>query len=175
MDQLLQQIVAGLESGAYYSLIGIAIVVVMKSTDVPNFAMAAMGLLAAYVAWFLGVGEDFKMDLFAFDVTSPGWPFGVSVTIALIFAALFGAATQFFLIRPLTGLSNQPLAWLWSIGLALALFASTEARSEIGMGTRFERVEVESDRIQRSYGLLRPRWAGPRAYAKHPDTRSIWI
>lgn len=128
MDQLLQQIVAGLESGAYYSLIGIAIVVVMKSTDVPNFAMAEMGLLAAYVAWFLGVGEDFKMDLFAFDVTSPGWPFGVSVTIALIFAALFGAATQFFLIRPLTGLSNQPLAWLWSIGLALALIGQFEKR-----------------------------------------------
>ena len=128
MDQLLQQIVAGLESGAYYSLIGIAIVVVMKSTDVPNFAMAEMGLLAAYVAWFLGVGEDFKMDLFAFDVTSPGWPFGVSVTIALIFAALFGAATQFFLIRPLTGLSNQPLAWLWSVGLALALIGQFEKR-----------------------------------------------
>lgn len=128
MDQLLQQIVAGLESGAYYSLIGIAIVVVMKSTDVPNFAMAEMGLLAAYVAWFLGVGEDFKMDMFAFDVTSPGWPFGVSVTIALIFAALFGAATQFFLIRPLTGLSNQPLAWLWSVGLGLALIGQFEKR-----------------------------------------------
>lgn len=121
MDQLLQQIVAGLESGSYYSLIGMAIVVVMKSTDVPNFAMAEMGLLTAYLSWFLAVGDDKQMDLFVGKVDSPGWPFAVAIIVGLVFAALFGAATQYFLIRPLTGLSSQPLAYLWSIGLGLVL------------------------------------------------------
>lgn len=121
MDQLLQQIVAGLESGSYYSLIGLAIVVIMKSTDVPNFAMAEMGLVVAYVSWFLAAGDDVVMDLFVVDITSPGWPFGVAVVAGIIFAALFGAATQYFLVRPLTGLSNKPLAYLWSVGLGLAL------------------------------------------------------
>ena len=121
MDQLLQQIVAGLEAGSYYSLIGMAIVVIMKSTDVPNFAMAEMGLVAAYLAWFLGADADETMDVFVGDVSGPGWPFALAVIAGLVFAALFGAATQYFLIRPLTGLSNQPLAYLWSIGLALAL------------------------------------------------------
>ena len=121
MDQLLQQIVAGLESGSYYSLIGMAIVVIMKSTDVPNFAMAEMGLVAAYVAWFFATDATDNMSLFGADIAGPDWPFPLAVLIGLVFAALFGAACQYFLIRPLTGLSNQPLAYLWSIGLALAL------------------------------------------------------
>lgn len=121
MDELLQQIVAGLESGSYYSLIGLAIVVIMKSTDVPNFAMAEMGLVAAYFSWFLAAGDDNVMRFGSWDWTSPNWPFGVAVIAGLIFAAIFGALVQYFLIRPLTGLTNQPLAWLFSIGFALAL------------------------------------------------------
>ena len=79
MDQLLQQIVAGLEAGSYYSLIGLAIVVIMKSTDVPNFAMAEMGLVAAYVAWWLS------------DDAEVGLPFALAIIIGLVFAAAFGA------------------------------------------------------------------------------------
>ena len=123
MDQLLQQIVAGLEVGSYYSLIGMAIVMIMKSTDVPNFAMAEMGLLAAYVSWWLAAGDDTQMDLFVGKVSSPGWAFGPAVLVGLIFAALLGFGVQYFLIRPLTGLSNQPFSYLFSIGLGLALIS----------------------------------------------------
>ena len=113
MAQLLQQIVAGLEAGSYYSLIGLAIVVIMKSTDVPNFAMAEMGLVAAYVSWWLS-GD--KAEAGRIIGALPGvsaedpisMPFWLAVTLGLVFAAVFGAATQFFLIRPLTGLSNFP-------------------------------------------------------------------
>lgn len=105
MDQLLQQIVAGLESGSSYSLIGLAIVVIMKATDVPNFATAEMGLVCAYLAWWLS--SDGEVGL--------GWPFWPAVLVAIVFAAVFGALTQFFLIRPLTGLSNQPLAVLSAV------------------------------------------------------------
>lgn len=121
MDQLLQQIVAGLETGSYYSLIGLAIVVVMKSTDVPNFAMAEMGLVAAYLSWWLAVGGNNDLNLFVGEIGSPGWPFALAVLGGILFAALFGAGSQYFLVRPLTGLSTQPLACLTSIGLGLAL------------------------------------------------------
>ncbi|MYI19341.1 MAG: branched-chain amino acid ABC transporter permease, partial [Acidimicrobiia bacterium] len=47
--QVLQQIIAGLEDGSVFSLIGLAIVVIMKSTDVPNFAIAQMGIMCAYL------------------------------------------------------------------------------------------------------------------------------
>ena len=46
---MLQTIVSGLESGSWFALLGLAIVVVMKAADVPNFAMAEMGLVATYV------------------------------------------------------------------------------------------------------------------------------
>lgn len=134
MDQLLQQIVAGLESGSYYALIGLAIVVIMKSTDVPNFAMAEMGLVAAYVSWWLTVGSEDtragtgKLNLFVGDVTSPGWPFGVAIVVGLVFAVILGAITQYFLVRPLTGLSSQPLAYLWSIGLGLVLIGQFHSK-----------------------------------------------
>ena len=123
MDQLLQQIVAGLEAGSSYSLIGLAIVVIMKSTDVPNFAMAEMGLVATFVAWWLAAGSGKEMDLFVTELESPGWPFALAVVAGLAFAALFGAATQYFLVRPLTGLPSEPLAYLWSVGLGLVLIS----------------------------------------------------
>jgi branched-chain amino acid transport system permease protein len=109
MSSLLQQIVAGLEAGSYYALIGLAIVVVMKSTDVPNFAQAEMGLMAAYMCWWLSDGEEI------------GWPFWLAIIVGLAFSAVFGAAVQFFLVRPLTGLSNQPLALLAALSLGYAL------------------------------------------------------
>lgn len=116
MDQLLQQIVAGLEAGSSYSLIGLAIVVIMKSTDVPNFAMAEMGLVTAYVAWWMSSDDG------------AGWPFWAAIVVGLVFAAAFGAVTQYVLIRPLTGLSNQPLAIVFSLGLAWALVGQIEER-----------------------------------------------
>ena len=133
MAQLLQQIVAGLEAGSSYSLIGMAIVVIMKSTDVPNFAMAEMGLVAAYFAWFIGAGDDKQMSLFGWDIASPGWPFAVAVLAGLLFAVLFGAAVQYFLIRPLTGLSNQPLAILFSVGLGLVLIGQFQDKGLPGL------------------------------------------
>ncbi len=108
MDQLLQQIVAGLETGSSYALIGLAIVVIMKSTDVPNFATAEMGLVAAYMSWYLSTDPAKGGE---------GWPFWLAVLIGLAFAAVFGAITQYLLIRPLTGLSNQPLAFFFGLGL----------------------------------------------------------
>jgi len=116
MDQLLQQIVAGLEAGSYYSLIGLAIVVIMKSTDVPNFAMAEMGLVAAYVAWWLS------------DDAEVGLPFALAIIIGLVFAAAFGAVTQFLLVRPLTGLSNQPLAVFSSLAFGFVMIDQIRER-----------------------------------------------
>lgn len=101
MWQLLQQIIAGLEIGIAYSLVGLAIVVIMKATDVPNFAVAQMGLVAAYLTWFLSASPD---------KAGVGWNFWLALIIGLAFAAVFGAATQYLLIRPLVGLSNRPLS-----------------------------------------------------------------
>ena len=72
---MLQQLIGGLEAGSSYALIALAIVVIMKSTDVPNFAMAEMGLVIAYVAWLF---------------TDLGLPFIPAALLSLVVAAVFG-------------------------------------------------------------------------------------
>lgn len=127
---MLQQIISGLEAGSWYSLVALAIVIIMKSTDVPNFAMAEMGLVAAYVAW-------------AF--TDLGLPFLLAALIALVFAALFGLLIEFVFLRPLSGASHFPTL-LMTIGLTFALGAGIQlywgsAPRNLGApwaGTRFE-------------------------------------
>lgn len=104
---MLQQLVGGLEAGSSYALIALAIVVIMKSTDVPNFAMAEMGLVVAYVAWFL---------------TDLGLPFLAAAAIALVVAAPFGLLIEYVALRPLSGASHFPTL-LMTIGLTFALGA----------------------------------------------------
>ncbi|MEE8601458.1 branched-chain amino acid ABC transporter permease [Euzebya tangerina] len=104
---MLQQLIGGLEAGSSYAVIALAIVVIMKSTDVPNFAMAEMGLVVAYVAWGL---------------TEIGLSFLPAVALSLVFAAIFGAAIEFAALRPLSGASHFPTL-LMTIGLTFALGA----------------------------------------------------
>lgn len=83
---MLQQLLNGLQEGSFYSLIALAVVVVMKTTDVPNFAMGDMGLVAAYLAWSL-----WSKDL----------PMGLAIAIALAFAFVFGAVIQRIVVYPI--------------------------------------------------------------------------
>lgn len=107
---MLQQIISGLEAGSWYGLVALAIVVIMKSTDVPNFAMAEMGLASAYVAWLF---------------TDLGLPFVAALLLALVFAAVFGVALEFLFLRPLSGASHFPTL-LMTIGLTFAIGAAIQ-------------------------------------------------
>ena len=82
---MLQQIISGLEAGSWYGLIALAVVVVMKATDVPNFAMADIGLVTAYVAWALH---------------EKGLPLWLASVLALILSFPFGAAVQRLVVYP---------------------------------------------------------------------------
>lgn len=104
---MLQQLIGGLAAGSSYALIALAIVIIMKSTDVPNFAMAEMGLVVAYVAW---------------GFTQVGLPFLVAVGISLVVAAAFGALVEYVALRPLSGASHFPTL-LMTIGLTFAFGA----------------------------------------------------
>lgn len=101
---LLQQLISGLEAGAGYGLVGLAIVIVMKSTDVPNFAAAEIGLVGAYVLWTLTTAAS-----------GPQMPFLPALVLSLLLCAAIGTLVQILFVRPFTGLSPAPLA----IGAAL--------------------------------------------------------
>jgi branched-chain amino acid transport system permease protein len=104
---MLQQIISGLESGSWYSLLALSIVIVMKATDVPNFAQGQIGLVASFVAW---------------GAMSKGIPFGFAVVIGLAAGYAFGAVLEPIAIRPLLRRGHFPIL-LMTIGITFALSA----------------------------------------------------
>jgi branched-chain amino acid transport system permease protein len=51
MAELLQALASGLMVGSLYSLVGVGIVVIYKSTHVFNFAQGGLLMVGAYLAW----------------------------------------------------------------------------------------------------------------------------
>jgi branched-chain amino acid transport system permease protein len=82
-------ILGGLASGSLYALIGIAIVIVLRVTDIPNFAQGEMAMVSTFVAYWL--------------LTDHGFAWWAAVSIAMLFAILQGLAVQQLVIRPLIG------------------------------------------------------------------------
>ena len=82
-------IIGGLASGSLYALIGIAIAIVLRVTDVPNFAQGEMAMVSTFVAYEL---------LHSYDL--PWW---LAIVISLVFAVVQGLIVQALVIRPLIG------------------------------------------------------------------------
>ena len=99
-------IVGGLASGSLYALIGIAIVLVLQATEVPNFAQGEMAMFATFVAYSL--------------LTTYGLSWWIVLPATLLFAAVQGLVVQQVVIRPLLGapIINAVIA---TLGLNLAL------------------------------------------------------
>ncbi|MFW3169312.1 branched-chain amino acid ABC transporter permease [Geodermatophilus sp. CPCC 206100] len=104
---MLQSILSGLEAGSWFSLLGLAIVVVMKAADVPNFAMAEIGLVATYIGTSLAAA---------------GVDFWVAVVVTLLAGVVVAVLIDVGLMRRLAGHGHFPLL-LMTIGLSLALNA----------------------------------------------------
>ena len=99
-------VIGGLASGSLYALIGIAIVLVLQATEVPNFAQGEMAMFATFVAFSL------------LNTYHLSWWLVLPLTLA--FAALQGVVVQQVVIRPLLGapIINAVIA---TLGLNMAL------------------------------------------------------
>lgn len=82
-------IIGGLASGSLYALIGIAIAIVLRVTDVPNFAQGEMAMVSTFVAYEL---------LHSYDLA--WW---LAILLSLVFAVVQGLIVQALVIRPLIG------------------------------------------------------------------------
>jgi branched-chain amino acid transport system permease protein len=82
-----QQIISGLEAGTWYSLMALAIVLVLRTTGVFNFAIAEMGLISAFVLYSLTADAHI------------GYP--IAVVLTLVFAFAFGVVIERVFIRPI--------------------------------------------------------------------------
>lgn len=101
MEFFIQQIAAGLTSGAIYACVALGLVMIYVSTDHINFAQGEMAMFATYLAWAM------------MDAGLPYWAaFGGSVVIAF-FGGLF---IQRVILKPL---ENAPVLALVVCFIAL--------------------------------------------------------
>lgn len=84
MDQFLQQVISGIASGSLFAILALALVLVYRSTHVLNFAQGEMAMFTTFIAWAFMTRMDFWLAFF----------------LALLVAALLGAALERLVLRP---------------------------------------------------------------------------
>ncbi len=85
MIDFLQMIVSGIAVGSSYALMGLAMVIIYKTSEVPNFAQGEMALISSFFAMMLMVSFGFNVYL--------------AFLLALIFAAVLGCFLEFAVLR----------------------------------------------------------------------------
>lgn len=104
MVTFLQHALSGLMVGAIYGLIAVGFVIIIKSSEVFNFAQGELLVFGAFICWSL---------LFQFKV--PPW---IAVLATLGISGLFGMAVERFPLRPMIG---QPLFAIIMVTLTVGL------------------------------------------------------
>ncbi|MBU2551168.1 MAG: branched-chain amino acid ABC transporter permease [Proteobacteria bacterium] len=104
MTIFLQHAISGLMVGAIYGLVAAGFVLIVKATDVFNFAQGELLILGAFVCWSL--------------MAQAGLPAWAAVLLTLVAAYVFGAAIEHFPLRPMIG---EPLYAMILVTLAVGL------------------------------------------------------
>ena len=79
-----QQVISGISSGSLFAILGLAIVMIYRSTSVLNFAQGEMALFTTFLTWSFLTRMDF-------------WP---AFLLAILVAAVLGGALERFVLRP---------------------------------------------------------------------------
>jgi len=120
MIQFVNTLLIGVTSGAIYSLMAIAIVLVWRSTRVINFAQAGMALLATY---------------FGYEAINFFDSFWIALPVAMIGGALFAALIEVVLMRMLVKhAATGPIAAVAPIIATLGLLGVIRAGIAIQWG-----------------------------------------
>ena len=85
MIDFLQMVTSGIAVGSSYALMGLAMVIIYKTSEVPNFAQGEMALITAFFSYML-------LDQY-------GLSYYVAFPAALIFAVLLGFFLEFAILR----------------------------------------------------------------------------
>ncbi len=104
MEFFIQQLVAGLTSGAIYACVALGLVMIFVSTDHINFAQGEMAMFATYLAWAM---------------IDAGLPYWAAFIGSVLVAFLGGLFIQRVILRPL---ENAPVLSLVVCFIALLSF-----------------------------------------------------
>lgn len=80
-----QLIISGLTIGSIYAMLALAMSIIYKASEIPNFAQGDMGMISTYIAYMILVVH--------------GWPFWMAFAGAIIFAVILGFLFEFLFIR----------------------------------------------------------------------------
>ena len=104
--QLLAQLLLnGVIVGALYGVVAMCFVLIYKASRVVNFAQGEFLIIGAFACFWLV--SEFEM------------PFAAAFVFAMLFMAVFGAAIQFVVLRPLIG---EPIISVIMVTIGLAIF-----------------------------------------------------
>jgi branched-chain amino acid transport system permease protein len=85
MIDFIQTVVSGIAVGSSYALMGLAMVIIYKTSEVPNFAQGEMALISSFFAFML---------LDSFEL-----PWYTAFIAAMVFAVLLGCFLEFAVLR----------------------------------------------------------------------------
>ncbi len=103
MEQLLQQVLAGLATGAIYAAMALAVVMIFQAIDHLNFAQGEMATFSTFFAW---------------QMIEWGWPYWATFAITVAVSFVGGVAIERILFRPIR---NAPI--LSQLVAFIALFS----------------------------------------------------
>ncbi len=109
MDLFLDRFFLGLQQGAVYASVAMALVLIYRATGVINFAQGEMALFSTFLTW------QFWDD---------GWSIWLAIFVSMAISFVGGAAIERLLIRPVGDVHQNALAIvIVTIGMLLALNA----------------------------------------------------
>ncbi|MEJ2723813.1 MAG: branched-chain amino acid ABC transporter permease [Deltaproteobacteria bacterium] len=85
MNDFLQMIAGGIAVGSSYALMGLAMVIIYKTSEVVNFAQGEMSLLSVFLTYMV--------------IEFYGVPYYVAFPVALLFAVFLGCFLEFAVLR----------------------------------------------------------------------------
>jgi len=80
-----QLIITGISTGCLYALIALAMVIIYKTSEVPNFAQGEMAMMSTFIAFVL--------------LDTLGYSYAIAFCGALIFAIFLGMFMEFVILR----------------------------------------------------------------------------
>lgn len=111
----MQLFASGIALGCLYALIALGFVLILKATDILNFAQGEIIMISAFICYFL---------LKSFQL-----PFLVAVLTTAVIAGLMGVLTERFVLRPMIG---QPIFAVVMITIGLSIFLRSLAGITFG-------------------------------------------
>ncbi len=126
MQLFLQRLFDGLDNGAVYAVVAVALVLIFKATTLVNFAQGELAMAGTFIAYILAAEPDVagRVPNFGLDasIRPGGFPLGLllAIIVAMAISAAVGAAIERVLIRPFDPTDHLPVV-LITLGIFLLL------------------------------------------------------